>query len=686
MSNDTQHELQVPRPRAIYERVGDELFKLTLTEQNKAEIFAYGLSKLDGSQQEAGSVLENLAKWDPNIRSQFVLRSYSTVLDTPFRLIYTNADLPFCEETNLYVRQYMAISYCWRSEDFLPHGYERYGEWPVSRPFVEAILSEKLHQRVGIWMDQLCIDQTSNIDKQKSVAAMDVIYRSCLSLIVLLEDVFLNESEVALAEDNAYDTGAGTYDRAWIPPAADVPVLESLCGKVCAARWWQRAWCFHEFSVNEPWNDERQSDIRRNATFIVNGPGKSVIKIKWRILHSILVYSEFARSPFTGQDLLIPIDFGDREPGWRSSLMARHNAVISKGCLLVEDKISIMINTSGMGLAYQGALRTHDDVLYAGALLSLAAGERHPLSMMNGRLLPTLNGNSTWLQQNLIADDVTIPRFRPGSLNGIHRISMQDIELDVVFLQPPARWTGGLVQDISCTFQVFPETIVTSAITTVRQADHAHPSLGHEDKELDASRRRFLASCISNGHVFTARLWNQLMEEVVKPNYNQGHNVDLAPNPDLLAAARRFIQAMLPVSALLGISPPPEFTLSDAHLFLTWLTDPRSKLYIGLYTFRITCTTDGQEAFTTGAEINAHFKDGPYEELQAVIPTDLLQETCIPLRIWLLRPKKLEDGTEIWRLAGKTRMLGEPDLSKEAEMSAGRDDAVVKSRRVVVGG
>jgi len=687
MSNDTPHELARPRPRAVYEQVGEELFKLTLTEQNKAEIFAYGLSKLNESQQEADSVLENLAKWDPNIRSQFALRSYSTVLDTPFRLIYMNADLSSCEETNLYVRQYMAISYCWRSEDFLPEGYERYGAWPISRPFVEAVLSEKLHPRVGIWMDQLCIDQSSNTDKQRSVAAMDVIYRSCLSLIVLLEDVFLNESEVSLAMDKAYDPFEGTFNRAWRPPVADVPVLDSLCRKVCAGRWWQRAWCFHEFSVNEPWNHERQADDRRNATFILNGPDESIVKIKWRILHSILTYSTLAATPFTGQDLLIPIDFGDREPGWRSSLMARHNAVNSRGCLLVEDKVSIMINISGLGLAYQGTLRTHDDVLYASALLALAAGEAHPLNSFNNNAAPTLNGHPSWLTQDLAAEGVTIARFKPGGLPAIDRISEQDIELVMILLPPPSEWLGGLDQDTSCTRLIFPDTIPTTPAPTRETTYGPHEPSDALTVERDEPRRRFLTSCVINGYLFTAELWAQLKRDVVEPNYNQGIFDKLSTKPALLIPAQRFLEQLLPVTTLLGLPPPSmKFTLQDAHLFLTWLTDPRSAYYISLYTRRIQCTIDGRSAFTTGAGANASFFVGPAEELRAAVPLDLLDVGCIPMRIWLLRPGSSEDGRERWRLVGKAMLLGEPDLRQEAEESKYRDDAVLKMERMIVGG
>jgi hypothetical protein len=68
------------------------------------------------------------------------------------------------------------------------------------------------------------------------------------------------------------------------------------------------------------------------------------------------------------------------------------------------------------------------------------------------------------------------------------------------------------------------------------------------------------------------------------------------------------------------------------------------------------------------------------------VPIDLLDVSCIPLRIWLLRPCKDAGATSQWRLAGKALLLGEPDLRMEAKKSKGKDDATAEFRRVVVGG
>jgi hypothetical protein len=682
--------LDVPRRTATYEPLNSDLFKLTLSKENKAEIFEHGLSKLNQSQNEASSVLQNLANWDPSTRSLFVPRSASTILDTPFRLIFPNADISSFTETGFYVRQYIAVSYCWRSKDFLPEGYKRHGSWPVSKPFVDAIISDKNHPRVGIWMDQLCIDQTSADDKQRSVAAMDIIYRSCIRLLVLLEDVFLDEQEAALSKKyDQYNPSKSRYDPAWRPPLEERAVFLSFYSKVNAARWWERAWCFHEFNVNEPWSEKRQINEIHNATFVVNGPAGSTVKIKWRTLHYVMacILPDSDADQARGQEHFAGVDVGDRASGWKGSLMARHNSASKKGCMHLEDKLSIMINMCGLGLAYQGhAIKSRDEILYISALLALAAGETYPLTMFDGRAILKLNDKPTWFQRNFITDDVTIPRFKIGGLHGCHRISTQEIELDMIFLPPPATWTNVTDDNLQMTNEIFPNIIATTQPATCGPVYEALLSKGRSDIDLDKPRRRFLAGCIMNGHTFTARLWAQLKADVVRPIYNQLLFQDFAANPSLRVAAQRFMAQLLPASTLLGIPPPSMFTFEDAHLFLTWITDPRSMYYICIYTYRIQCAIDCSGAFTTGAQSNEHFYDGPFEELQAAVPTDLLEATCIPLRIWLLRPVKDQGRMRRWRLVGKAMILGEPNLMAEAEAGEGRDDVMVEIRRVIVGG
>ena len=57
---------------ALYEKLGDDLFKLTLSPENKLEIFDFGLSKLDESQDETTCILRDLSRWDAQTRSLFI--------------------------------------------------------------------------------------------------------------------------------------------------------------------------------------------------------------------------------------------------------------------------------------------------------------------------------------------------------------------------------------------------------------------------------------------------------------------------------------------------------------------------------------------------------------------------------------------------------------------------------------
>lgn len=677
---------------ASYETFGDDLFQLTLSYDNKAEIFQYALSKLDQSQYEASSILEKLAQWNAHTATLFTTRSSTTVLDTPFRLIFPNSALPAFDETGLYVRQYAAVSYCWLSTELWPERYERYGDWPISKPFVDAILEDKGHHRQGIWMDQLCIDQTSVIDKQRSVAVMDVIYRSCIRLLVLLEDVSFNEQEAALCERYDPKKNLAPYKRSSVPSEVDTDVIASCYYKVNSARWWERAWCHHEFSVNEPWSEKRQVSKIHNATFIVHGPEGSTVKIKWYTLHKIMVTAlrfvpELAGTLTTeakGFIMLTGIDQVECEPDRRFSIMAKYNGLSRKDCLHFEDKLSVMINMCGIALAYQGhAITNRDEVFYLSTVLAFAAGEAYPLTMFHGEAPIRFGGRSTWLQRHYTGDDITIPRFKPGSLHGIHRVSMQEIDLNMLFLCQTPKWEEVKDQNLGLTYDVFPNTIPTTHPTRLGWNDSYRDQ---DETLLDKSRRRFLMSCIVQGHSFTVRLWAQLKRDVLGPNYNQGLYNDLGPNPFLYDAARRLVAQLLPVSSMLCIPPPFGFTFEDAQLFLAWLTDPRSIHYISTFTYQTQCTLDGQRALVTAVHTSKSFKDGLFSDLRAAVPTDLMHGPCTPLRVWLLQPRKSEFGVERWKLVGKAMLLGEPELVSEAKGSKRNNNSMLLLKRAVISG
>lgn len=337
-----------------------------------------------------------------------------------------------------------------------------------------------------------------------------------------------------------------------------------------------------------------------------------------------------------------------------------------------------MLNISGLALAYNGdGSSDREKILYISALLALAAGEAYPLSMMDSKSIK-LDGNTTWLSPSIAAQDTTIPNFILGSVQGIRHVSTEFIELDMVFLRAP--W-GLRQQDaqLETANQVFPEMIkTTEPLKHTPDGVIVSPLKVRPDSEYDKHRRRFIAICIENGLQFTAALWEQLKRDIVHPNYNQGVHQDLQPNAALSVPAQKFLE-QLHRNANAGIVERTAFDLEDAKLFLTWVTDPRSMYYIGYLMVRLQCTIDGRHALMTGTLINEHWEGAVFEELQAAIPVDLLDASCIPLRIWILQPLEIkEDKVVSWRIVAKALLLGEPDLMEEVRLNGNRDDAVVK--------
>jgi hypothetical protein len=655
---------------------GDNLFTLTLSRDNKAELFEEAISKLSKGSHDASSMLRNLQEWNPTDASRFSLRSSSTILDTPFRLIFPNSALPSFDETGFYVRQYLAISYCWHSSEI------SHGNWPISEPFVDAILAEKDHPREGIWMDQLCIDQTSSVHKAESIAAMDIIYRSCIRLVVLLEDVFLDEQEAKLPE---------TYDPRRVPEGHEKEIFTRFFSKVNAARWWTRAWCLHEFGVNDSWTTKRQSNDVHNATFIVNGPNGSTVKIKWFDLHQIMSSALLALahpdnnvlSTFSGQYIFSGVERGnDTQNSMISSLMARHNGVIQKGSRFLADRLSILINMCGLALAYVGdEIGTEDEFLYFSTLLALAAGERYPLTMFSQRSI-LFGSEPTWLASSTAPNDTSISKFALGGVQSVHHISYQDIELDATIFK--SNWKRIGDEEMERTYAVFPEKTTPAQLATnvSNELDLVAASVT-AGNIFDEFRRRFLAGCIMNGHTCLARLWEQLKRDVIPRDFSDG----IAPDPTLRAAAQGLI-AQLADSGPAKDDSSLLFTIEDAHLFLTWLIDPKSGYYTGfLHPYSLSCTRNDQRALITALHVKDQFFDVPAKELQVAIPVDLIAETCNLLRVWILQPVKNGNGTNKWRLVGKGLLLGEPDLMQEVNMSNGKGIVTTVSReRIIVSG
>jgi hypothetical protein len=681
-------------------QVSEDLFVLCLPRRNKSNLFSEAIDNLDSSREEANLILRNLQAWSPDVAELFHPRTSGVILDTPFRLICSSpTGIPF--DGAFAIRQYLAISYSWHSEEWpgTPHSApDPNGLWPIGKRFADAILGLRGHPREGVWIDQVCINQGDKDEKQRAIACMDIIYKSCRRLVVLLEDVELTDEEVALC--GRYDVPDLRGHIAAKPAEADIPILISFFDKVARARWWKRAWCFHEFVVGEPWSNKRHQEVH-NTVFVLGHGQDKTFTIRWLVLHSILSdvmvkvdhhspESAYVSPILSGlDDRTSPLlDSPDRKPGAiRSSFMARFNSVLPTGCLKAGDKLSVCINLLGLGLAYvQDEEPTVDEVYYLAIMLALAAGEKTPLSFTSNELL-MVGGKQSWLKRPVTAGDTTLRKFTLGDIKSIHSVSVEQLEVDlIVFKQPLKEVTD---EELSRTYAVFPDAI-KSTPPPLKYAWHSAVQRYRPDEELEWPRRQFLAAVMGGGRGLARRLWAQLERDVVQYNYNTGMFAEFQANQDLGPNADSLLELLSADGS--GVDDDQgAFTREAALAFLTWVTDPRSIYWISWRTLRLPCSRDGEQALLSGFSSTTNYFQLVEEEepgpVAVAVPTDLLGVDCSLTRAWVLMQVRGGQGEVAWKVLAKCLLLGNTDLAEEVRRTGNGEQskaaAELKTRQIV---
>ncbi|KAH0436331.1 hypothetical protein CcaCcLH18_04351 [Colletotrichum camelliae] len=689
-------------------QVAENFFKISLTEQNKANLFADALDRLACTREEAEITLHNLQAWAPDVAKSFSQRTSSTILQTPFRVICSKQPVenpvrtatestlqgthPF--DASFIIRQYLAISYSWHNSQWpaTPHSAPVPGSiWPIGKRFAEAIVSERGHVREGIWMDQICIDQENNSEKQLAIACMDVVYRTCRKLVVLLEDVELTEDEADLCRK--YEAFAYKLDHE-PQDTTEAVLLISLHDKVAAARWWQRSWCFHEFVVGEPWSDKRHQTVH-NTVFVIGLGEANTLRVEWSTLHSILAtvtlqlghrnqHSQHLNPILAGFSNRTSPLMESRHPragALVSSFMARFNAVCQTACTMPGDRLSVCINLIGIGLAYfRRHEPTEDEVYHLAVLLSLAAGEKVVLSFVNSEPLK-VSGKLSWMNRSIAAADTTLDKFALGNIKGIHNISAERLELDMIFFT--GTFTGCSEDEINATHRIFPGAI-KSTMPPLKTEAMRMPAF-RTDEEMEMPRRQFLASILAGGTGLAKRIWSQLQDEVIRWKYNTGIFADFTINDDLRIPSEEFQRALherrgdqeegCSIEAALGL--------------ITWITDPRSIYWMSAPIARIKSTMEGDIAILSQFLLTYNFSAVSSDsQMQVAVPTDLLDGDCGWTRAWILMPSVSGNENNEWKVVAKTLLLGETNLGEEArrETAEGTILAVsARPRQIVLG-
>ena len=361
------------------------------------------------------------------------------------------------------IEHFIVLSYTWHSPTWKPHPsicpLHPDANGPLT-PAMWAALLAQLQEYECFWIDQLCITQSSESEKTAAIGSMDLVYQSARKVIIALEDIALTTTDADLmlryANSEAPESQISEDDH---------QELASAFGKIIAARWFDRAWCLHEFLVSKRhvflvpiWHigceavsvDSSKTIIRIHGPFLVR---LYIIFIEQDIKHqntgqgSLLTNKKLTgvkidkiRRFFTClRALELNEVFGSERPLEDGSFMHMFHQVFPHDAMYNADKVSIILNAmrSGVYLKDRTSL-DEDECLWLVTLVAMAAGDSTTLTA-NGSLSIDSNResrkNRQWLQIPTLEDQarrtgaLTIPR----TIMDV-KIVEEGLELQVLFL------------------------------------------------------------------------------------------------------------------------------------------------------------------------------------------------------------------------------------------------------------
>jgi Heterokaryon incompatibility protein (HET) len=357
-------------------------------------------------QSEADTMLCRLRELNREMAAQFELKR-SALEKLTLRMI-CSMDADRTRDPNASVLSYLAVSYCWHNESWqAAEAAKPLSEWGLSQPMADKILSLRDSKDEGVWVDQVCIKQCDNDEKKITIGLMDVIYRACRRLIILLEDVQLSKAQEAVGLEYAmlYESmclemrgkqlsGAeksSFVDAYWRLNVPDIPTATAMefIMKMLGARWYSRAWCAHESRVNEHGKDQ-------NPLFLCFNADGLVISFEFRFIFFLAVYLVKSASNATPNKLSngmrvfaapdgIPcttlfqrmVRMQKMLPRRDSQITLLHHltTISTFGCEKVTDFCTIAMNTAGIPLVFTGTVQSREHIHYIFSLLVLASGD-----------------------------------------------------------------------------------------------------------------------------------------------------------------------------------------------------------------------------------------------------------------------------------------------------------------------
>ena len=300
-------------------------------------------------------------------------------------------------------------------------------------------------------MDQLCIDQEDAVQKAQVVANMDTIYRNASRILILLEDLDIKPDMEQVLELMAHSPSEPENDadrdrqrRSAFEENYAECVARGLTKSLFSfakmvftrCRWFQRAWCFHEYQLSA------------ERTFVFVGHNRSCISLEQWFFYA-LFRETTAPKDYEVPDIFMHLVFARFTDGIglnHPDEIEQHNLPLlfveldSLLCFLLKDLISIALNTSGIFLGFDHDVASKADCQFVLGLILLAAGYPTALDLigpcLHKRPAPCHQGVLRWPlahEMNMLhGDDWGAARTSPTP--GVGYIRRDAVALDLYFL------------------------------------------------------------------------------------------------------------------------------------------------------------------------------------------------------------------------------------------------------------
>lgn len=438
-----------------YEELCDQGYHLevvTVSKENKTWLFR-GALQTSQERSESETLIEKISELDPTVGCDFELKS-NAVPEAPLRLLrmgrqgeasyLTPTSSPFT------FKSFIALSYCWHNPYWeLADGLElttmHVGgatlPTPVSKKMFVALSTIRSSEEEGLWIDQLCINQNDDAEKQVAVASMDILYKSARMVLTVLEDIVFNGEELEIWDRY---TDEWEDDDNWKPSEEGKASMPALLVKIFSARWFSRVWCIHEHHVGS------------NSRIIINfETGENSIASSLDQLGQCLQRAlECCDDPVwyrklwdltnnvEGQLFRWSIPSGRREFAAEAGLtiplpplMQLISMVFSLSATVTQDKLSVAFNICGLNVYFKGKLLTADECCAIYSMLALAAGDATVLCTRGKKLrLGEKSEVSSWMQWPVCFYRIQAANM---ALNSAPHFSVnpRELVLDLYFLQ-----------------------------------------------------------------------------------------------------------------------------------------------------------------------------------------------------------------------------------------------------------